>query len=200
MLRSAKILYWELLRSLSPVRGVVMKPPPNPWVRESQARRLVEAGVLKVAVIDERIQGALTNVLDPDAFNASAHEVLSAMGILVPTRDQVDLAGRALAKDAVGSWATKNCRSVDFLVIHQGILDRIGLEDKEDAGNWLSHLKADMGIRELVVTSGRGRPKNMPRDVRYIPLTSIQRWTSDMGGKSKFHLITELAAARSITS
>jgi hypothetical protein len=76
-------------------------------------------------------------------------------------------------------------RTKPILVIHQGILDVIGQD-------WMEGLKGD--ISEVVVTSGRGIPDNLPARVRFIPLSTVLLYT--IGAKSKFHLVQALLAAR----
>lgn len=64
-------------------------------------------------------------------------------------------------------------RSLDVLIIHQGILDKW---QADEAGRLYTRevLKWKDQFPFVVVTSGRGKPSNVPRGVRFLPFPSIE--------------------------
>ena len=63
--------------------------------------------------------------------------------------------------------------SYDILIIHQGIIDKwCSAHDKTVVGTLLKNLRQRVPF--VVVTTGRGRPDNIPDDARVLPFTSVE--------------------------
>ena len=70
----------------------------------------------------------------------------------------------------------KDC---DFIVIHLGVLEKlVSSESKEK--NWqaidsvLKTVLSSIDRNKIIITSGRGTPQNIPKDISFIPLSSVQ--------------------------
>lgn len=102
-----------------------------------------------------------------------------------------------------------------FLVIHQQIFDKLFLEGDEGGSDGLQARKPEngaaidfqvvanaftdsileLGFADVIVTSGRGIPTDIPRSARYVPIASLLPYVSDH--LNKVYLLKTLFAARS---
>ncbi|NQU88750.1 MAG: hypothetical protein HQ541_23655, partial [Mariniphaga sp.] len=81
-------------------------------------------------------------------------------------------------KSELFSAIEKKCkeRITKFLIIHQGVIDKIIQNDNDDSfktdeKNLLNSLKKYAPY--IVVTSGRGKPDKIPNGVKFLPYSSI---------------------------
>jgi hypothetical protein len=128
-------------------------------------------------------------------------EWLELMRIHVPSKADLDLENKNLTREQIDSWlqATRDkcsigCRLPPLIVIHQGILDSIGFSEANKAQAWIDRVKRGMKISDVIITSGRGVPDNIPQHARFIPLSTLVLYAVER--KSKFHLVKALLAAR----
>ncbi len=73
-------------------------------------------------------------------------------------------------------WPNTGDNTADFLVIHQGLLDKWCTEhSKSDKKEATKHLirKFKQKFPFVLVTSGRGRPDEVPPATRFIPVSSF---------------------------
>jgi hypothetical protein len=102
-----------------------------------------------------------------------------------------------------------------FLVIHQQVFDKLFLEGDEGGSDGLQAQIAEhgtatdfqavanafadqilqLGFADVIVTSGRGIPTDIPRSTRYVPIASLLPYVSDH--LNKVYLLKTLFAARS---
>lgn len=102
-----------------------------------------------------------------------------------------------------------------FLVIHQQVFDKLFLEgdgggldgsqapNPENGGGTGFQAVANafideilrLGFADVIVTSGRGIPTDIPRNARYVPIASLLPYVSDH--LNKVYLLKTLFAARS---
>ncbi|MCX7905325.1 MAG: hypothetical protein N2446_01320 [Elusimicrobiales bacterium] len=62
-------------------------------------------------------------------------------------------------------------KNLEFLIIHQGILDKLR-KNKIEIEEKLTKLKKMIPF--IIVTSGRGKPANIPTNVKYLPFSNIE--------------------------
>jgi hypothetical protein len=65
----------------------------------------------------------------------------------------------------------------DVLLIHQGIIDKWwgrAKHDRKSVKAILDNIRDESGIPWVVVTTGRGRPENIPEDEKVLPFSVIE--------------------------
>lgn len=143
--------------------------------------QLLESTLTKIFVIDERIQNALVEKY----MGLSYGDLYKMINILIPdkpseihlsdhnTKKTIDLSGKCIEKNEFISllndynqYLTQN----DFIVMHYSILERVYSNDKHDID---ACLREQAKICNVVVTSGRGTPGELPVEVRFINLSSF---------------------------
>lgn len=141
----------------------------------------------RILVIDERIQENGRKI-HQDIFPISF--LYKMTGIIVPENTQVNLSANTMTptlvkriKVFIRQYAVAcNAKKVgkkefdklnsdfDFILIHYSILERIFNSDKNDIIMFLK----DLGTtNNVIITSGRGEPDGLPREVRFINLSSV---------------------------
>ncbi len=84
-------------------------------------------------------------------------------------------------------WTTeKELNSYDIILIHQGVIDKLEIEGTSEA--WINKIRES--IPYVFVDSGRGKPENLPKNVKYIEYSTIGQFV--IQEPSKFHLISAL--------
>lgn len=201
------IAFWEPYQQAEPIHTVINYRPMAGASRDIVKWQLVEAGLTTVAVVDERVQRQAYE--EERRYGKTGAEttfrlmtVLSNMNVWVPSKDFAGADLDAPNIDAIETWLDRlptkpRQKRLDFLVIHQGILDR--LKDQltaqgKTAEQWLEELTECHRISSLVVCSGRGRPAGLPAQARFAPVSSVLKWV--VQSKSKYHLCQTLYASR----
>lgn len=207
--RASNVAFYEPYAGggVDPIYFILDNPPQTPHAVRALSYQLIEAGALPVYIIDERIQEAASAVHRSFAYDLTHGESqdmiywLRLMRVHIPTKQELDLEKEQLGRMELEGWlkATTQacqvgCKIPPVVVIHQGILDGVGLSLGKEAQKWMNKLKSQLKLADFIVTSGRGIPDNIPPEVRFVPLSTIALYTVER--KSKFHLIKALMAAR----
>lgn len=190
-------MYYEPYESKSPTGLILSKLPDDESLRQTLLFELIEAARLRVVVVDERIQHESTK---PDTVIKSCenNQVLGWMKIIVPQPTVMDLnkqkfsaADRTALEKHLESLSARS----DVLLIHLGVVEKLlGSTEETEVDRWLSDWKAR--FRSLVVTSGRGRPSNLPTHMRFLHYSLVSRYIFQE--RSKYHLCKVLFASRRI--
>lgn len=203
------ILFWEPYKVGEPISSVLDHPPEGEEMNQIVAAQLIEAGCTTVVIMDERVQRASEEIKLQYGYKGQESEfvlrdLLSGMSVLIPPKNGQ---GLDLEKEpdlqALEGWLGKQKserKKIDFWVIHQGIIDRLFrlcARKSESMAHWLECVAKANAINEVVVCSGRGRPSGLPDDVRFIPLSSVLKWTVQR--KSKYHLCQLLYGSRRVS-
>ena len=153
--------------------------------RYAAVARLLENAFLRILIIDERVM----NFVEEHSYD-EMKETFINMGIWI-----ADIEKHAKAKSSLevkkdlytfsyfdlGKKNNDDGESIcvdidkdqfDILVIHQGIIDKWWGHDKKKVKNVLDALRRS--IPKVVVTTGRGRPENIPDDEKVIPFSVIE--------------------------
>ena len=163
---------------------------------------LLEAINTRIFVLDEQIQDA---AYGQNYMGASLKGLLELSGVRVPDLSKYNLKELNLDHDALLSLIGEEVVKNDFVVLHYGLLERIfkSLENPKD--DWLTLMRGKMnewlsldGAGEIVVTSGRGVPKNLPDDVRFISSSAV--FCAAVEVRSKFMLDKILHESRRINN
>ncbi len=187
-----KVASYECLQHGQPTCFVVDNAANNSEENRKTAYKMIETGLIRIAVLDERVQGI---VADMDEGHCNSQSLWSLGNILIPSKRRVDLDNPRNQCPQLSQWMEEHFARVDFLVIHYGILEKI-FEDNFDA------IKAKLEWFEkkyphinVTIISGRGLPQVLRKlNVRFIHYSQIARYLLEE--KSKYHLCKILFAAR----
>ncbi len=134
---------------------------------EDMIRRKIQEAILnKVIVVDERIQDVAEN---RDFMGISYKEIYAKMGVIVPdnslnlSESSFENIGKRLEE-----FIDREIGTSDFILIHYSILERMYKDEElgSKLENWAERIN-------VVITSGRGTPHNLPQSVRFINLSSV---------------------------
>ena len=182
---SMKCIYKENLSGASPHFNLFASPPADIYMFKKLALWLVENGLIRIAIVDERIVKCLWNY--SSSLNDSGIFLVSQITKegMPPLPIGVNCSWNRLSEDDNGnitlSRKTLNSRYetivVDMLVIHQGILDKMKRDgfwkDEDGATRWIAKIKEKIPF--VVVTSGRGKPDEVPENAKFVPFSDIQQ-------------------------
>ena len=206
--RNDSVVFYEpYSKGVDPASFLLENPPKSAEAIRAVIYQLIEAGVLSIIVLDERVQEAADTIKNsyPNDLDAGQQKPmvdwLELMRVHVPRKADLDLENKELTKEQIEEWLTSmkgkctaGCKAPPLVVIHQGIVDTVGLSDGRMAQTWIDGLKRKINISEVIITSGRGVPDNIPPQARFIPLSTLVLYAVER--KSKFHLVKALLAAR----
>lgn len=137
--------------------------------------QLLEASISQVIVIDERIQEAAEN---RDYLKVPFKELYKKMHVIVPDKkdDNLNLSENSFenVKTHVEKYIkakVKEAKETDFIIIHYSILER--MYGKEEINSKLLNELIGESKINVVITSGRGTPDNLPKKVRFVNLSSV---------------------------
>lgn len=168
--------------------------------------RLFEAATTPIIVIDERIQ----NYAKESSEGARNREIFESIGVSVPADKKSDpTSGFDLdssdykgIKKKIEKFLEEHLPSDDtpevlkpFLLLHYGVIER---SYKAVSGNWVEQVNTKLeewGTRsKIVITSGRGKPKELPGNVRFVHLSPILNVFTEI--RSKYLMTNLLYSAR----
>lgn len=141
--------------------------------------QMSEAILSKIVVIDERVQ----QYCKQKPLGIIQHKVYQKMRVDMPEINYVNLAESTLNAEEVKKYINCNVVSCDYILIHYSILERMfqSANDRLDSiNNYLVSLSAKTNV---VITSGRGVPDKLPKDVRFINLSSVIMAFNEVRGK-----------------
>ncbi|MGQ9691635.1 MAG: hypothetical protein ACUVQY_10355, partial [Thermoproteota archaeon] len=206
------ILFYEPYgKGVDLISFVLENPLQKEEARKALVYRLIDAGLTPILVIDERVQEAaysVTREFPEDPERAKEMEMafwLGLMRVYVPAKEKLNLERKELNRNEIEDWIKEKIQELrpfnllpPILIIHQGLLDVVGLGDPAAAQGWIDNLRntANSSICDIIVTSGRGIPDNIPPRARFIPLSTLLHYLVER--KSKFHLVQSLLATRRV--
>ena len=159
---SGSQIYFSLLQNL---------PNENKYNKTKTLLQLVENALLRVVVIDERVAQYYCNC------NDETKKQFKKGLITIPAQINHDQKVYPIVKDP-------NCEKMTFLfdkipnnkydifIIHQGMLDKIGLKETGKVGEFIDKIKKSVPF--VIITSGRGEPENIPQNAKFLPFSNIE--------------------------
>jgi hypothetical protein len=217
LIKKQNFLFLEPFRQVQPIAYLLENFPtgnaqsPNGERHAIAKKRLVleliEAGLTKVVILDERIQGFLKNTVSfKDSTNTyyDLATVFDWMNIYVPSKPneqrgngddalRIDLDNPRGYEQQIRNWLDQKISGIDdFLVVHLGVLEKL-FENKEDRiVEWIENYEQKAN---LVIISGRGVPPLVRRlGKRFVHYSQISRYLIEE--RSKFHFTKVLHSAR----
>ena len=179
-----KFIYREDLSGASPHFSLLASPPGDLYQRKKLTLWMVENGLLRIAVADERIAKQLwrhhEELMDHSGIYLISQVKKGNMEVSIvpdiPENESNKLEISDQANYASEIKTEGSAKTVDALIIHQGILDKMtrkGFWGKGgDSRNWIKNLKEKIPF--VVVTSGRGKPDEVPNNAKFVPFSDIQ--------------------------
>lgn len=137
-------------------------------------RKIKEAVLTKVIVIDERIQNTTKEPDEGgrDFMSIPYNSLYAKIGLIVPDKSlNLSESSFETITKSVEEYIKqqiKESKSTDFILIHYSILERMYKKEeiKTHLGEWAKSIN-------VVVTSGRGTPDNLSENVRFANLSSV---------------------------
>jgi hypothetical protein len=198
-------VFYEPSNKGDPMAALLESRPKRPEAQQVLDSQLREAALVRVLVVDERVQMAAESVqmrYTHDAIHSSGSQDtlkawLEESRVFIPDINLSKLRAGLDGRREIESWLQRASRDDGtplVLVVHEGILEHVGLREPEKARGWFESIKGPGKVSEVVVTSGRGIPAEVPAQTRFIQLSLLLRYTVE--ARSKFHLLQALIAAQ----
>lgn len=198
-----KEIFWEPYSSGTKTAFILSYLPSGEKEKILSVLKIITSSILKVAIIDERIQEILDmgDVRWKYGGGSKVPEInpidcLKLMRIFVPRISEVNLKE---PKEEYIKWILSV--KPHILSIHAGVLDKMGKKTPEETKEFINKLLQDMDekIKRVVIHSGRGIPSNVPNlSVPFISFTPVEFYTTSKDLKSKCGIVEELISARGI--
>ena len=135
--------------------------------------KLYEASTSRILVIDERIQRYAKTTYNAEGLKVPFYDIYKASRVTIPesTEAKLDVENFddtmvAITVDYINATHTQH----DFLLIHYSLMERMFKNDLDIISKKL--ITWSLGTR-VIVTSGRGKPKALPKDVCYLNLSPV---------------------------
>lgn len=149
----------------------------------------LEVVFCKVLIIDERIQENV--VLNAKKYYGPGGETnfyryFAKQNVLIPSMEEANLNdlnfGTLADSDSVShkirDFILHQGENATFYVVHLGILEKMMdsdvKKDEQAVEDILGELFPGDERKKIVITSGRGKPNNLPKDISFVPLALIQ--------------------------
>jgi len=202
--RKTHTAFYEPLHQTQPIVNILQNLPDDIYSAETRNRlalELMEAGLTKVIVLDERIQGFMKR---KDMFLRREYtlgQIFDWMNIFVPPKEDPNISYGAVSIDLdnprkiaeeLRVWLKQYTQGAGFLVVHLGVLEKLLENDERKIESWIEEYEAKT---DVVLTSGRGIPPLVRRlGKRFIHYSQISRYLVEE--RSKFHFNKVLHSAR----
>ncbi len=184
------VLYYEQVQHKQPTSFMIDDASNRESIKLEIVHELIETGLIKVVLLDERIQKISEEVTEHDT---KLKEILQHMNIWMPAKANVDLDNPSC--DRLTDWLEKNLESATFLVVHLGILEKLFKSNVKLIGAKFMELESMHHDLNIEVISGRGLPASIQEiQTRFIQYSQVARYILEE--RSKYHLCKVLFAAR----
>lgn len=103
--------------------------------------------------------------------------------------------GNRIKKDVDGqtkSSDNRTCNGLDFIIIHLGVIEKIlkaqnnEKKDEAEISKFVSEIIRKYKNVTVIITSGRGKPENLPMDIPYLGYSIISQYLIENRFKSLF--------------
>lgn len=153
--------------------------------RYAGVARLLENAFLRILIIDERVMNFVNDRASDEMMKTFINMGIWVADVQKPQQAQdrstvyvfehnYEVQSGAKILDIPGD--DRN-RQFDILIIHQGIIDKWwgqAKHDPERVKEILDNIRKECHIPWVVVTTGRGRPENIPDDEKVLPFSVIE--------------------------
>lgn len=160
-----------------------------------------EMVLTKIMIIDERIQHSICGTFSDGASGKKYSkggvpipftELFKKQNILIPDFTEANLNIPNFGKlskekgvlnsdaDRIRKYIEDNKNACDFVVLHMGILEKVLPSGSDKSDGAINKLLLELGFnsiedrKKIVITSGRGKPDNIPEDLCFVSLAILQ--------------------------
>lgn len=133
----------------------------NDNLKKQLVLELIEAAYTRVAIIDERV----SEWSQGDIESIKRKKVLDNMRLFI-----VDVDLKNITYNDI-STKVKALQQMHFIVMHQGILDKVAKESSQNVASLIKLLANK--ARWMIVDSGRGVPPNLMINVRFVEVSAL---------------------------
>jgi hypothetical protein len=184
------VLYYERVQHKQPTSFMIDDASNKEAIKPEVVHELIETGLIKVVLLDERIQKISEEVTEHDT---RLKDILQHMNIWIPEKSKVDLDNPSCERLTI--WLEENLESATFLVVHLGILEKLFKSNVKAIGAKFVELEGRNQNLNIEVISGRGLPASIQElQTRFIQYSQVARYILEE--RSKYHLCKVLFAAR----
>lgn len=169
---------------------------------------LADSFLSNILIVDERVQSSWETQYS--SFNIVKREIFSAIGMYSPNEKKDKLNLNASVYDAnykkniealidLIDCKSKKIKGLDFIVIHLGVIEKIltanGVTKKEDdVKRFILELQNRLAFKtRIIITSGRGKPDNLPNEVPFISFSTISQYSIETPFKPFLNQIIQSA-------
>ncbi len=185
-------LYYEPIQHKQPTHFLLSNVPETPCANQKIVNELIETGLVKITLFDERIQKAVEQLHGTNGFEEG---MLERMNIFIPPKEKVDLDNPPYFEAAMERWVSEHLPNAAFFVLHLGILEKLFGDRYKGMSKWLERIEGDFPQLHIVLISGRGLPETIRKlQARFIQYSQVARYLLEE--RSKYHLCRALFAAR----
>jgi len=166
--------------------------------------KFLNALTTNIIVIEERIQeqSLLTQSLQNNKIKPqiSYYEYWNNVNVYIPTKEELDLNRSSFKPNKtddenyiskIANIANREfneekrlSKGVDFVLIHLGVIERILIAQNKEKGskevekiiNSIKRKITDNNNVKFVIISGRGKPENVPNNIRFINYSIISQY------------------------
>ncbi len=158
----------------------------------NSARKLFEAALTKVLIVDERLGASTNTALSGDEYAAldgvyREKDRFRWKGVVIKGEEY---AGQLPDNDLLSEWIGES--RYDFICIHRGILDKLERLRNLSFETVCANLQAH--VPHVVVHSGRLTSSDLPDGVKFLPLSNVAAWIDR--NYSKVQIVEELCLTR----
>jgi hypothetical protein len=207
----------------SVVKSIVEKSQPNNNLGalnlnfdEKTTISFLWSALVNVIILDERIQEqAEKGTYKPEGEKEVAlRKLFDKMNIIVPSSEEngFDLSAHSypykesyikyisgLIDSAIKNNSNRIIKNVDFIVIHLGVIEKIRKaqnlpKEKTDIQEFKSELEKIYPESRIIVTSGRGKPDNLPDDITFLGYSILSQYVLE--SRLKYLLVNALNSSR----
>jgi hypothetical protein len=196
-----QLIFWEPYGGGTHTAFTLQNVPANPLKIAHLRWKVVTSALLKVVVLDERIQQILCKEGLQWRYGEGPPippiDCLERMRIYIPRPSECSL--EKPINERIKNFVTS--KQPHILCVHIGILDKIGYKSEDEVLEWIKQAKAwmDANVQRVIIHSGRGIPPNVPEfKVPFIGYTAVEHWLTSKDLKSKYALVGELLSARGV--
>lgn len=150
---------------------------------------LTDSFLTKILIIDERVQMAWEK--DYHNTGIKQQELYECGGLFSPIKENLDLSEQTYFED----YKTKiinlitdiekkgNLKGLDYIVIHLGVIEKMLISErkpkkKENVMDFIIELQDKLDSKtKIVITSGRGKPDNLPEQVPFVSFSTLSQYT-----------------------
>ncbi|MDO5980914.1 hypothetical protein [Flavivirga spongiicola] len=180
--------------------------------------KVLTASVTNVLILDERIQKqseskiSLSN--NDDFGSITYHEFWNMINVYIPQEEEIDLNQKnydtnytkkiiKIIQKQFYEHEERVCKGIDFIVIHLGVIEKILIADhrsskkkQEEVLDKVEEIKKEFDDVEIVITSGRGQPANLPNNIPFVSYSMLSQYL--IKKRFKLYLSELLYAAKPI--